>query len=182
MPFIVQYHIYQSGKNAPCFTTDEPALAKAKLNDLKRKDGMLSYTTDVSVRAVQPSKSEQYVLLVYNVRKAMKKYFRKRDTQDLQAALALERQLDDWNRQTRRYINNRPGFEDVLKRLPAHTEKALHFAFFQVVEQWRDVFKKYLSYKKMPDKEIYLLREMKKHCLDLERTIDNYIASTIGIH
>lgn len=174
MPFTVTYRIYEMGKQAPCLTTQDRVLAHIQFNEMcRRQDKPLVRFVHI-VEPVEPlTKPERYLYLVYQVRKAIRKYYGEgRKKEDLDASLALEKQLDDWNTRTRFHLQTHP-------KCKPDDEKA--FAFFQVVEEWRTVWKKYFAYKKRADRDQAVEREMKKQCFDFEKLIDEYITKTIGI-
>ena len=128
------------------------------------------------------TKDEQYLLLVYEVRRLIKRYFDNgRKKEDLEASLAKESELDHWNARTRSYIDSKPGLEEKLKSLPSDSDKFRHFAFFEIVEGWRRVWKEYHAYKKKKDHDEQVLREMKKKCFDFEKNIDYYIKQTLHL-
>lgn len=184
MPIKVKYTIRCSGKIAPYKSTFDPVYARTQLSTLQRKaqpGEMFYYTTEVSAQEPM-TKAERYLMLVYEVRRLIKRYFDNgRKKEDLEASLAKESELDHWNARTRSYIDSKPGFESLLSNLPADSEKGRHFAFFQVVEEWRRAWKEYHRYKKQKDKNPAVEREMKKKCYDFERTIDNYIKQTLHL-
>jgi len=182
MPFKVKFQIFEPGKLAPCFTTSNARLANVEYRHRCNQKGCALTRMTTDIECIDLTRPEQYVWLVYRVRKAIKRYYdcgRKRE--DLQASLDLEKQLDDWNTRTRSYIDSHPGFQNVLVALPAENIKARHFAFFQVVEEWRSIWHKYFAYKKQTDKDPAVEREMKKHCFAFEKEIDKYINLTIGL-
>lgn len=184
MPIKVKYTIRCSGKIVPYESTYDPVYARTQLSTLQRKaqpGEMFYYTTEVS--AEEPmAKAERYLMLVYEVRRLIRRYFDNgRKKQDLDASLITEGALDLWNARTRAYIDSKPGFEALLSNLPADSEKGRHFAFFQVVEEWRRAWKEYHAYKKKKEHDEQILREMKKKCFDFERVIDNYITKTLNL-
>ena len=184
MPIQVKYTIRCTGKIAPYENTYDFDYARAALSTYQRKaqrDEMFYCTTEV--KAEEPlTKDEQYLMLVYEVRRLIKRYFDNgRKTEDLKASPVKEAQLDGWNARTRSYIDSKPGFEKVLKNLPIDSDKYRHFSFFEVVEEWRKVWKEYHRYKKQKDKDPAVEREMKKKCYDFEKTIDNYIRFTLKL-
>lgn len=184
MPIKVKYTIRCSGKIAPYESTYDPVYARTQLMTYQRKaqDGeMFYYTTDVS--ADEPmTKDEKYLMLVYEVRQLINRYYGNgRKIEDLKASLKKETQLDDWNERTRSYIDSKPGFEEVLKNLPIDSDKFRHFAFFEVVEEWRKAWKEYHRYRKLKDKNPDVEREMRKKKNDFEKTIDNYINKTLNL-
>ena len=182
MPFKVKFQIFEPGKLVPYLTTNDARQAHAAYREHRNKYGCALTRMTTDIECIELTKPEQYVWLVYRVRQAIQKYYgngRKRE--DLQVSLDLEKQLDDWNNRTRAYIDIHPGFQTVLSGLPAKSEKARHFAFFQVVEEWRKQWHKYFAYKKQPDKDQAVEREIKKQCFDFEKEIDKYIKLVIGL-
>ena len=171
--------IYSAGKQAPCFTSFDRSLAYVELEDRKRGQGYTSVRMETEVRLFDPTKQEQYVWLVYRVLKAIRKYYDERgrvtkeqSDANLKASLALESELDKWNVRTRFYLNQHP-------KASHGDEKA--FAFFEVVEEWRNCWHKYFSYKKLRDKHPVVEREMKKQCFDYEKEIRKYVNLVIGL-
>ena len=178
-----KYHVMGGGKAAPIETTYDRLHASMVLQKVQRGDQKGIYSIISEVEACEPlTKPEQYLLLVYDVRKLIRRYFNDgRKADDLTASLVKETQLDHWNARTRAYINSKPGFERVLKGLPQDSEKFRHFAFFQVVEEWRKVWKEYHAYRRLKDKEPDVEKEMKKRCVAFEKTIDEYIKKTLQL-
>lgn len=173
MPFKVKFQIFEQGKQAPCFTTFDHRQANAEYRHRCNQQGcaLIRMTTDIE--CIDLTKPEQYVYLVYRVRKAIRKYYgngRKRE--DLQASLDLEKQLDDWNTRTRYYLQTHP-------KCRPDDEKS--FAFFQVVEEWRNLWHKYFAYKKRSDHDPAVEQQMRKQCFDFEKEIDKYINLVIGL-
>ena len=184
MPIKVKYTIRCSGKIAPYESTFDFIYARTQLITYQRKalPEEIFYCTS-QVEPEEPlTKDEQYLLLVYEVRRLIKRYFdngRKRE--DLEASLAKESELDHWNARTRSYIDSKPGLEEKLNSLPSDSDKFRHFAFFEIVEGWRSVWKEYFAYKKKKDKDPAVEREMKKKCCDFEKNIDYYIKQTLHL-
>lgn len=109
MPFKVKFMIYEPGKQAPCYTTSDAALARVEYNAKVREQGMALSRYVYEITCEELTKTEEYVWLVYQVRQAIHKYYNQgRKYADLQASLVLEKQLDDWNLRTRTYLNNHP--------------------------------------------------------------------------
>ncbi len=184
MPIQVKYTIRCTGKIAPYENTYDFDYARAALATYQRKaqrDEMFYCTTEV--KAEEPlTKDEQYLMLVYEVRRLIKRYFDNgRKKEDLEASLAKESELDHWNARTRSYIDSKPGLEEKLNSLPSDSDKYRHFAFFEIVEEWRRVWKEYFAYKKKKDKELPVEREMKKKRCDFEKSIDYYIKQTLRL-
>ena len=119
------------------------------------------------------NKSEQYTYLVYEVRQLQHRYFNGgRDKTVFQQALDKEKELDNWNTRTRFHLNTHP-------KLTPDDPKA--FAFFQLVEKWRVLWKQFFAYKKRKDADPAIVRERKKQCTDYETQIDNYIKQRLGL-
>ena len=179
MPFKVTYSIYSVGKAAPFFNTTDKRLATVEFHEQQRTKGNLNVRMVPEIIPQDLTKPEEYVWLVYRVLKAIRKYYDERNRvpkeqsdDNLKVSLALESELDKWNARTRFYLQGHP------KSRP-DDEKA--FAFFQVVEEWRSLWKKYFAYKRLKDKDPNVEREMKKQCFDFEKAIDDYINKAIGI-
>lgn len=172
-----KYHVMGGGKTAPVETTYDRQQASWALRKAEREDQKGIYYIVSEVEACEPlTKPEKYLLLVYEVRKLIRRYFNDgRKPEDLTASLVKETQLDQWNVRTRKYIDSKPGFENVLKGLPQDSEKYRHFAFFQVVEEWRKVWKEYHAYRRLKEKEPAVEQAMKKKCFAFEKTIDDYL-------
>lgn len=173
MPFKVKFQIFESGKLAPCLTTYDSRLAHVEYRHMCNQKGCALTRMTTDIECIDLTKPEQYVWLVYRVRKAIQKYYgngRKRE--DLDASLALEKELDNWNIRTRFHLQTHP-------KCKPDDEKA--FAFFQVVEQWRNCWHKYFAYKKQADNDPAIEREIKKQCFDFEKQIDKYIKLVIGL-
>lgn len=173
MPFKVKFQIFEQGKQAPCFTTSDNKLAHVQYRHLCNQQGCALVRMTADIECISLTKPEQYVYLVYRVRKAIRKYYgggRRRE--DLQTSLDLEKQLDDWNTRTRYHLNAHP-------KCRPDDDKA--YAFFLLVEQWRKLWHKYFAYKKQPDKDTAIENEIKKQCFDFEKEIDKYINVVIGL-
>ena len=170
MPFKVKFEIFEHGKDAACFTTYDARLAKVEYNDRKDKNPWVSMTHTITKENL--TKAEEYVWLVYEVRKAIHKYYNGgRHHEDLVASLVKEKELDMWNTRTRTYLNNHPKAQ--------YDEKAK--AFFIIVEAWREKWTKYFASKKSGAVSKAVLDQMKKECFDYEKQIDKYVKKVIGL-
>lgn len=171
MPFKVKFRIYVPAYKAPVFETLDKTLARVEYNDLFNKNPWARLEFDII--PVDLTKSEEYVWLVYRVRKAIHKYFNQgRKKEDLVASTALEKELDQWNTRTRFYLNGHPNCQ-------IGDEKA--HAFFLLVEKWRELWHRYFACKKAKSEPDNIINEMKKQCFDYEAQIDKYIKQTIGL-
>lgn len=164
MPFKVRYDIYDTQHTAPVFTSSDGKLAQVEYNDRIRKGGLYRMTTTVTPDEL--TKSEEYIYLVYQIRKLQKQYFKSRVHDVMVESLKKESELDQWNRRTQVFINNHPGYK------PADAEA---HAFYQLVFQWRIHWKDYFAYKKQAGADPAVIRERSKQCRDFEKQIDEYI-------
>jgi hypothetical protein len=172
MPFTVFFNIYEPGKEGPCFTTTDAKLAKVEYNDRTSKPGMALTRMTYTIQLEDLTKHEEYVWLVYQVRRAIRKFFDGgRNHDDFLASMALEKQLDQWNVRTRTYLNNHPNAKVDEKSK----------AFFLLVEAWRDKWHKYFAVKKSKAEPEAVIKEMKKECEDYEAQIDKYTKQVIGL-
>ena len=174
MPFRLRYEIYDGIRKAAVYSTNDRLLARIERDDRIRRGGGI-YSIKTTITPDNMNKSEEYVYLVYEVRQLEKKYFNEgRDKAVFKQALEKESELDKWNEKTRSYLTAHPGMELVKAGQP-------EFAFFQIVEQWRKLWKEYFAYKRSSDANPAIVRERAKQCRDYETNIDNYIKKTIGL-
>lgn len=179
MPFKVTFRIYEPDKVGPVVTTTDATFARLEYAGLKAKPGKEMTSMTIDIELVEPTKPEEYIYLVYSVRKATKHYFTQRghvpkevDQENLKASLALEKKLDLWNASTRFYLQRHP------KSTP---DDPRAFAFFQLVEAWRNKWHQYFAYKKAAQADKRVVQMMRKECTDYETQIDNYIKQAIGL-
>lgn len=177
MPFRVKFYIYEQGKMAPSFETDDRQLAYSEWKARRRDEPMTRLVPEVTY--IDGSKQDCYVWLVYRVLKAIMKYYYERyrvpkeqSNENLKASLALEKELDDWNTRTRYYLERHPNSTPDSKEA---------FAFFQIVEAWRKRWKEYFRYKKQGDKDVKWEKKLKDDCFAIEKEIKNYVRLAIGI-
>ena len=184
MPIKVRYDVRCNRLKAPLLSSCDRHYARIEMTNLQQHaiKGDIFYITKELIAVEPMSKPEQYLMLVSETRHMQRYYFdnRSRSTKDenqanLKAALAKEKALDDWNMHTRAYIDAHTGFQQVLAALPPESERARHFAFFQVVEAWRKAWKEYFAYKKRSDRLAAVEAQMKQKCFDFEKAIDDYL-------
>lgn len=168
MPFRTKYEIFGKIK-APVVSTYDKKIARIEWYDYLRN--VHSQGVHRLVQTVEPegelSKSEEYMYLVYRIRKQWRKYHdcgKKRE--DWELAKKLEEELDVWNMRTMIYIEGHPGYK------PADEEG---FSFYTIVKVWRDTWKERKRYTGHLDCDKQILQEMGRKCRDLERQIDDYI-------
>lgn len=173
MPIKVRFEIYDSQHQAPVHAGHDADLARAEYHDLIHKGGDV-YRLVQTVETEGPlTKSEEYLLLAYNIRRLWKKYFDGgRDPEVLKESVALEHQLDKWNQRTANYIASHPGYQP--SDIKAH-------AFYLIMSEWRETWKERKKYVKSADPDERIIKEMSKKCRDLEKEIDKYIKEKIGL-
>ena len=177
MPFVVHFKIFEPGKTAACYQTSDRTLAYVEWNERKRRGDMVRMVPDVTY--IAGSSQDEYVWLVYRVLKAIRKYYDERSQvpksqsdENLRASLALERALDNKNAKTRLWLQQHPN---------STPDNPTAFAFFQVVEAWRNRWHEYFIYKKRPDKDPKWEAKLRDDCLAMEKEIKNYIRKVIGL-
>ena len=170
MPFKVHFAIYDNQHTAPVYTTYDKTMARVEFNDRSKKDPWTRL--DFTIETVDLTKHEEYLWLVYQVRKAIHTYYNcGRHREDLQDSLTKEAKLDRWNAQTRIYLANHPNCQV--------DEKAK--AFFLLVDAWREKWHKFFACKKAHSVDKPVLDQMKKECFDYEAQIDKYVKQVIGL-
>ena len=179
MPFKVKFEIFEPGKIAPCFTTENRALAHVELSSIQQKRG---YELTRMVPTITPfclTGPETFLFLVYRVRTAQRKYWGSMGKVDKDVeieyrdkARKLERQLDLKIANARFYLQGHP------KSTPSD-EKA--FAFFIVVEAWREKMKAYYREKRSKGPDDTDVKDLRDECFDLSNKIDDYCIRHIGL-
>lgn len=178
MPFKVSFRIFEPGKTAPCYETSDRSLAYVEWNDRRRKDALVRMVPEVTY--IAGPKHEEYVWLVYRVVKAIRKYYDERDhvskdvsSANLQASLALEKELDDWNARTRRFLDSHSKVMDG--------QTTRRYLFFILVEAWRKRWHEYFAYKKQAGRDPKWEKKLRDDCFAMEKEIKNYIRKVIGL-
>ena len=94
MPFKVKFQIFEPGKQAPVFTTSDARLAHVEYKDRCNKQGCALTRMTTTIECVDLTKPEQYVYLVFLVRKAIRTYYNEgRKHEDLLVSLGLKSSL-----------------------------------------------------------------------------------------
>ena|GEM_PF-3361985 len=175
MPIRVRYEVRCNRKEAALLTTYDHCCAMSELEHCRKAAlrGDIVYIM-TEVERVEPlTKVEEYLLLVYDVRRLQRAYFDGgRDKAIFQQALELERKLDLWNTRTRCYLTGHPE---------SRPDNEQAFAFFLLVEKWREKWKAYFAYKKQRDADPDVVRERAKECRAYEAQIDSYIKKEMGV-
>lgn len=168
MPFKTKYEIFGRIK-APVVSTYDKRIARIEWNSYLRNPHAQGLHR--MVQTVEPdgqlSKSEEYLYLVYRVRKMWRKYHDcGRNKEDWEEATKLDSELDTWNLRTMIYVEGHPGFK------PADEES---YSFYTIVKTWRETWKERKRYSGHLNCDKQILQEMGRKCRDLERQIDGYI-------
>ena len=174
MPFIVKFSIYEPGKEASCFNTQDRKLAYIELNAMRQKPGMALTRMSADVKTVEPlTRAERFALQLWEIRKAMHKYYNGgRKHEDMLASIELETALDRKIKADREFIDSHPG-------RPVRDQKA--YAFFLVVEEWRSTWRERKRYSQTKGYDQQVYREMTRKLRDYEAKIDSYIKQIIGL-
>ncbi len=175
MPIRTKYEIYCTRKKAPIHTGYDKTMAYVEFEEYIRNPKGDSYRMVQTPEAVGSlSKSEEYLLLVYDVRKLIRKYFKDgRKKEDFDASIAQETKLDNWNKRNEAIISSHPEY--VPKNPKSH-------AFYLLVSEWRKTWKERMSYRKRKmgfDQTV--LDEMTKKCRKIEEQIDKYIKEELQL-
>lgn len=175
MPFKVKYEIFDNKHAAPDFQTYDYMMARIEWNDrLHNPKGMLWRIEQTPMADGALTKSEEYLMLVYRVRKLWRRYFDQGRKQEvLQASLEQEKILDDWNRRTEAFMRSHPGYANKMDG------KA--YSFYVVVSEWRKAWRERKAYSKSRDCDEQVLREISKKCRQFEKKIDKYIKETLRL-
>lgn len=174
MPFKVQYEIFDSKHKAPILSTTDRTVASIEFNDLIRRGGDVYRMVQTPMADGALTKQEEYLMLVYRVRKLWRQYFDQGRSQEvLLASLEKEKELDDWNTRTAAYMRSHPGYANKMN------DKA--FCFYVVVSEWRKAWKERKRYKGNASCDQQVLREIGKKCRDFEKKIDDYIKDKLQL-
>lgn len=173
MPFKVQYEIFDSKHKAPILSTTDRTVASIEFNDLIRRGGDVYRMVQTPMADGALTKQEEYLMLVYRVRKLWRQYFDQGRSQEvLLASLEKEKELDDWNTRTRSFLNTHTAY------FRGRNEA---YCFFVVVEAWRKAWKERKRYKGNASCDQQVLKEISKKCRDFEKKIDEYIKDKLQL-
>lgn len=173
MPIKVQYEIFDTQHVAPVLQTRDRQLASIEFNGLIRKGGDTYRLQQTPMADGALTKAEQYLMLVYRVRKLWRQYFDQgRDHNVLLASVEKEKELDDWNSRTQSFIDTHPGYKP---------SDAQSHAFFVIVQEWRRTWKERKNYSKRKDCDERVLAEISRKCRDFEKQIDKYIKDKLHL-
>lgn len=174
MPIKVRYEIFDSHHKASILETWDRTVASIEFNDLLRKGGDVYRLQQTPMPDGALTKQEEYLMLVYRVRKLWKRYFNQGRSQEvMMASLEQEKKLDDWNTRTAAFISSHPDYTIKMN------DKA--FSFYLVVSEWRKAWKERKRYKGNASCDQDVLKEIGKKCRDFEKQIDEYISKSLGL-
>ncbi len=174
MPLKTKYEIYGRVK-APVLSTYDKTMARIEWGEYMRN--VHKHGIHRLVQTVEPdgelTKQEEYLYLVYRVRKLWKQYFEcGRKKEDLEESLKLEAELDAWN------------FK-ILCYMRSHPSRALHmddeaYSFYVKVSEWRNTWKERQRYRGGLSCDEAAIKELSRKCRDLEKQIDLYIKKKLN--
>ena len=168
MPIKVQYEIFDTQHKAPLISTMDRAMASIEFQSLIHKGEGLYRLVQTPIADGALTKQEEYLMLVYRVRKLWRQYFdHGRDHEVLKASVEQEKKLDEWNARTEAYMRSHPGYANKMN------DQA--YSFYVVVSEWRKTWKDRKRYSKQKDYDPQVLAEINKKCRDFEKQIDKYI-------
>lgn len=175
MAIRTKYQIFCTKKTAPLLTTYDKVSAYVEFNEHIRNPQGDMYRLAQEVESVgELTKQEEYLLLVYHVRKAIRRYYDNgRKQEDLKASLELESQLDKWNKRTKNFMTSHPAWKP--KDAESH-------AFYVLVSEWRKAWHERMGYRKRTmgyDQKV--MEQMSKKCREIEKQIDKYIKDKLQL-
>ena len=175
MAIRTKYEIYSLQKTAPLFSTFDKSLAYVEFNEkIRNPKGELYRMVQTPELYGDKTRAEEYLILVYHVRRAINRYYNQgRKQEDLVASLQLESNLDKWNERTQKFIASHPGYQPKDQK---------SFAFCQLVTEWRKVWHERMGYRKRTmGYDQAVMNEMSKKCRALEKEIDKYVKQELQL-
>ena len=168
------FHIFNPGCQAPDYSTSDRKLAYIELNARRNTPGKALTGMKADVTPVEPlTKAERFALQLWEIRKAMHKYYNGgRKHEDMLASIELESALDRKIAADRQFMDAHPG-------RPVTDQKA--YAFFLIVEEWRNTWRERKRYSQAKGYDQQVYREMTRKLRDYEAKIDSYIKEVIGL-
>ena len=166
----IAYKIWHTsgGKSYPVKIEHSREMALASLDSLRQKSREAGFYYIQPIYPVKEMKTEQldkFVALCDNVLTLQDDYYSSRTVEAMREAIIEETKLDNYISATRKKLSSMPDYTP--------NEKAK--AFFDLVAQWRMVFKSYHAYRKQKDCDPQVAREKKKHADKLRLTISEVV-------
>lgn len=152
------------GRTYPVKIEYNREMALATLDSLTRKSREAGFYYIQPIYPVKEMKTEQldkFVALCDNVLALQNAYYGSRTVEAMKEAIIEETKLDNYISAVKKKLAVMPDYQP--------NEKAK--AFFDLVEQWRMVFKDYHAYRKQKDCDPQVAREKKKHSDALRSSI-----------
>ena len=110
---------------------------------------------------------EYFIALVRSCRYYENQYWHNGRSQDnMRQAIALERRINDYVASCRK----------KLSTMPAYKPEPAAKAFFDLIENWRLRTREYYHMRKESKSDPRLLKEILKHCRQMEQQIDTFIS------
>ena len=179
MPFKTRYDIY-GRVTAPVVSTYDKKIARIEWNSYLRNP----HTQGIHrlVQTVEPdgelTKREEYLYLVYRVRKLWRRYFDcGRKKEDLEESLKLESELDGWNMRTKIALSRL----DTPVPIFSCKESEEAYNFYSKVQAWRDTWKDRQKYRGNLKCDKQILDELSRQCRQYEKEIDQYIKTKLNL-
>ena len=161
------YFIFESDRNGhshpvfDCYDHEQARQECRLLQTTSYNRGLFYVVTRID--ALDLTRTESFVHLVYLTREVQKEYFKTRDPATMKKAMAGERQIDEWIVRYVRYIDTHPDYH-----LPFEHDQQL----FDTVRIWREAMKEWSRHKPKDDRK----RRLKEKCQGYEATIDSIIS------
>ena len=174
MPFKTLYQIYDSKHTAPVFTNTDYKMAYVEWRACMRKGGDVYRLQQTVLPDDKLTKSEEYLYLVYRLRKAWKQFINcghKED--DIKECSKLEKELDDWHCRVTTLSQNQTTPRPIKDREA--------FDFYLTVAEWRDVRLSRKKYTSANGFDEIVRKEVSRSCREFERKIDKYIKTKLNL-
>ena len=168
MPFKVHYEIFDDKHAAPDFQTSDFTMARIEWTErIRNPKGMLWHIEQTVMPDGVLNKQEEYLFLVYRVRK-LTIYYRNNSQKEEDKRVLLEhvRKLDKWNREITKWVEAHPQYKP--KDSKSHS-------FYIVVNEWRKTYYERQRYGKQLNYDQNVFREMTRKIRGFEKEIDKYI-------
>ena len=175
MPFKVQYEIFDDKHGAPDFQTYDFTMARVEWNERQRNPkGMLWRMEQTVIPDGALNKQEEYLFLVYRVRKLTIQYKNGgQKDDDKQVLLNHVRKLDKWNKEIEAYMRSHPGYANKMD------DQA--YSFYVIVAEWRKMYYERQRHSKVQNYDRDVFREMTRKIRGLENEIDKYIKTKLNL-
>lgn len=165
---MLRYHhfVYErdkTGQTHPVYDCYHLEAARQECKNLQNytHNGGLFYVVS-KVDAIELTRMESFVKLVYDTRQMQREYFGTRDRDTMLKAMAMEKSIDEWIRRWTDYSAAHPGYV-----IPNEHDRRL----FEMVQKWREAMRNWSRHKPKDDYK----RGLKEQCQGYEATIDNII-------